>query len=345
MLTLAAYSLDLPSYACARLRLIAPALSLRGRVELRWGAASNGRDYAIDPTAMDGADAVVFQRYFPMKETWPLVEKALGSGIPVLYEMDDNFLAVPPQHPMRERLTPAEPYARELLARASLVTVSCAELARAMAGHARNVAVLPNFLEERLWLGADQGMGGPDGKAEGAPVRVVYAGTPSHARDMEIIAPALRRVKQRFGDGVELVFLGCAPPDVEGRVLPFSEDYAAYARALAQVAPDIGLAPLEDIPFNRCKSAVKWLEYSILGAAGIYANLPPYSPVRHGETGLKAGADPRLWEDALSRLVADHALRRELGRRARAEVLARWGLRSGAEAYFKVWKEAARAGT
>jgi len=342
MLTLAAYSLDLPSYACARLRLIAPALTLRGRIDLRWGAASNGRDYAIDPSVMNGADAVVFQRYFPMKETWPLVEQVLASAVPVIYEMDDNFLNVPSEHPMKARLDPVEPYARELLSRASLVTVSCAELARAVSGLAKSVAVLPNYLEERLWLCAPRER---EEVAIAAPVRVVFAGTPSHARDVERIAPALRRVKERCGSGVELVFLGCSPPEgLEARELPFSEDYAAYARALKNLAPDIGLAPLEDTPFNRCKSAVKWLEYSALGAAGVYADLAPYAPVRHGETGLKAGADPDQWEDALMRLVEDKALRRGMGERARAEVLAHWGLRAGAEGYFKVWQEAARAG-
>lgn len=342
MLTLAAYSLDLPSYACARLRLIAPALTLRGRIDLRWGAASNGRDYAIDPSVMNGADAVVFQRYFPMKETWPLVEQVLGSGMPVIYEMDDNFLAVPSGHPMKARLDPVEPYARELLSRASLVTVSCAELARAVSGQAKRVAVLPNYLEERLWLCAPRER---DEAAISAPVRVVFAGTPSHAGDVGSIAPALRRVKERCGSGVDLVFLGCPPPEgLEARELPFCEDYAAYARALKNLAPDIGLAPLEDTPFNRCKSAVKWLEYSALGAAGVYADLAPYAPVCHGETGLKAGADPDQWEDALMRLVEDKALRRDMGERAKAEVLAHWGLRAGAEGYFKVWQEAARAG-
>ena len=122
MLTIAVYSLDLPSYACAQLRLLGPAAVLRRQVELRWAATSDGRDYAIDASAMDAADVVVFQRYFPMEATWPLVERALGSGRPVIYEMDDNFLAVPRDHPMHQRLEPGKPLAGELLARAALVT-------------------------------------------------------------------------------------------------------------------------------------------------------------------------------------------------------------------------------
>lgn len=338
MLTIAAYSLDLPAYACARLRLLGPASVLRGRVDTRWGAVSDGRDYAIDSSAMAGADAIIFQRYFPMEGTWPLVEQALGSGRPVVYDVDDNFLAVPQDHPMRERLSPIEPFARELLARAALVTVSTVELKRAFAGLARKVEVLPNFLDERLWSGRAARSG------ESGPVRIVFAGTPSHGRDLEVVVPALAAVKERFGDAVEIVFMGCAPPGIDAAAIAFNEDYAGYAAALAALAPDIGLAPLADNAFNRCKSAVKWLEYSALGAAGIYADLPPYAPVRHGETGLKAGCAPNDWERALVRLVEDAPFRRTLGRRAAAEVFGRWGLAAGAEGYFKVWKQVAHAG-
>ena len=349
MLTLAAYSLDLPAYACARLRLLGPASALRGRVDMHWGAVSDGKDYAIDSSAMDGADVIVFQRYFPMEGTWPLVEQALGTGKPVVYDLDDNFLAVPQDHPMRQRLAPVEPFVKELLARAALVTVSTVELKRALAGLARKVEVLPNFLDERLWRrraprpSEETGPPGTDTGKSG-PVRIVFAGTPSHGRDLELIVPALAAVKERFGDGVEIVFMGCAPSGLDATVMAFNQDYAGYAAALAELAPDIGLAPLADNAFNRCKSAVKWLEYSALGAAGIYADLPPYAPVRHGETGLRAGSDPTEWERALFRLVEDAPLRRALGSRAAAEVSGRWGLAAGAEAYFTVWKRVANAG-
>jgi glycosyltransferase involved in cell wall biosynthesis len=338
MLTIAAYSLDLPAYACARLRLLGPASALRGQVEMRWAAVSDGKDYAIDSSAMAGADIIIFQRYFPMKETWPIVEQALSSGRSVVYDVDDNFLAVPKGHPMRERLAPVEPFARELLARADLVTVSTPELKRAFAGVARKVEVLPNFLEERLWSGQT-----PNGSIS-HPVRIVFAGTPTHGRDMEIVLPALSAIKGRFGSAVAITFMGCSLPGIDAAVIPFNEDYAGYAAALKELAPDIGLAPLEDNSFNRCKSAVKWLEYSALGAAGVYSDLPPYMPVRHGETGLKAGRDPGDWERALIRLVEDAQLRKTLGRQASAVVRGRWGLAAGAEGYFKVWKQVAHAG-
>lgn len=335
MLVIAAFSLDLPAYACARYRITGPASRLGGRVALRWAARSDGRDYAIDASAMDGADLILFQRHFPMEATWPLVERALASGTPVIYETDDDFLHVPPGHPMAERLAPGARYVAELAARADLVTVSTRELARSLSQAAREVRVLPNRLDERLW-------GALPAARPGGPVRIAYAGTPSRSGDFEAVAPALARLKARHGNAVETLFLGFDPgPALADRALPFREDYAAYARELRALAPDIALAPLADTAFNRCKSAAKWLEYSAAGAAGIFSDAPAYAPVRHGVTGLKAAAEGE-WEDALEQLVGDDSLRRSLAGAARAEVLGRWGLAKGAEAFYAAWRSAAR---
>ena len=358
MLTVAVYSLDLPTYACAELRLLGPARALAGEVTLRWAVTHSSGDYALDAQALDGADIVVFQRYFPMEATWPLVEKALGSGLPVVYETDDDFLHVPADHPMFTRLGPVRPYARELVRRAALVTVSTRELARGMGGAARKVAVLPNGLDGVLWALGDGGPGpaglrapaeaacAPQGLEAGKerPVRIVFAGTASHGRDLDLVAPAIRAVAGRFGAAVEFIFFGQAPQDVPGRCVAFEEDYASYARALTGLAPDIALAPLEDTPFNRAKSAVKWLEYSAAGAAGVYSHLPAYELVSHGRTGLVAGPDWREWEQAIAGLVEDAVLRRSLAEAARREVCSRWRLDRLARRFLAVWREAADMG-
>lgn len=335
MLVIAAYSLELPAYACARYRVLGPASRLRGRVELRWGAASDGRDYAIDASAMDGADLILFQRYFPSRATWPLVERALSSGLPVIYETDDDFLHVPPDHPMAARLAPGAPHVAELAARASLVTVSTPALARSFRDTARAVRVLPNRLDERLWPVR------PGGERSPGPLRVAYAGTPGRGGDFAEAAAALARVKARHAQALEVVFLGFDPGgDLADRVLPFREDYAPYARELAALAPDIALAPLADTAFNRCKSAVKWLEYSAAGAAGIFSDAPAYQAVRHGVTGLKASG-AQGWEEALEALIRDEPLRLGLARAAQAEVFSGWGLDRGAEQFHAAWRGAA----
>ncbi|WP_459933245.1 glycosyltransferase family protein [Fundidesulfovibrio butyratiphilus] len=340
-LTLAAYTLELPWYACARLRLSGPLGVLTGLVRPRMGARTDGVQYALSADVLPGADVVLFQRYFPMERTWPLVDLALSSGAAVVYDLDDNFLAVPQDHPMAEALAPVRPWAEKLLRLADLVTVSTPELAEAVAPLCRRVRVLPNLVDPGLWRRSARA---PQREPNEA-AHVVFAGTPSHRGDLEALAPALSRLQAHFGPRMVLTLMGCDAPELSARRVPFEPDYAAYARALAGLGPDIGLAPLSDSAFNRCKSAVKWLEYSALGAAGVYADLPPYAPVENGRTGVKVGAAPALWEEALAGLLEDAVSRRRLGRQARAEVFGRHRLDSGAAAYLEAWREAVRMKT
>lgn len=342
-ITLAVYSLELGHYACARLRFLDPARVLRGRLRLVWGARSDGANYAVDPSAMDAADVVVFQRTFPMRDTWPLVERALASGKPVVYDVDDHFQALPPGHPMAQALAPVIPFCRELSLRAHALCVSTPELARIFSHVPGRVRVVRNLVDDTLFAAPRPG---PD--HAGRPVRIVYAGSPTHTDDLERIAPALLRVATRLGDAVRLVFFGCAPADpglaARSEVMAFADDYAAYARALCGLAPDIGLAPLCDTPFNRAKSNIKALEYAACGAAGVYADLPPYRDPDGGPPpfGPLAGDDPAVWEKTILRLATDAGLRRKVAHRARGLAVAGYGLSRHAEIYLRFYEGVVR---
>ena len=124
-----------------------------------------------------------------------------------------------------------------------------------------------------------------------------------------------------------------------GRVIPFDDSYASFLKTLGKVHFDIGLAPLADNVFNRCKSNIKWLEYSAYARAGVYADLEPYrDSVKHGNTGMLAGDDPQAWFNALEYLITHPAERKAMGRAARKEAFARFGLSKGAQLYLDVFK-------
>jgi glycosyltransferase involved in cell wall biosynthesis len=80
---------------------------------------------------------------------------------------------------------------------------------------------------------------------------------------------------------------------------------------------DIALSPLKDTPFNQCKSDIKFLDYSAIGAAGIYSRVPAYeSSVRHLETGWLAENEVDAWVEALERLLSDDGLRIQIAQNA-----------------------------
>ena len=97
---------------------------------------------------------------------------------------------------------------------------------------------------------------------------------------------------------------------------------------------------LKTSPFNRCKSNIKWLEYSACGIAGIYADLPPYNTtIEHGTTGLLAGSNPDQWFSAIDLLIKNPELRRSIAANARRSVLSEYTLKTGAPRWLEVYRQ------
>ncbi len=99
-------------------------------------------------------------------------------------------------------------------------------------------------------------------------------------------------------------------------VIPFSfiETYPA-----AMTNGDIGIAPASDDPFFECKSDLRFLEYAMVGIAGVYHPLI-YKDVVDGETGLLA-SNQEEYAAQLERLVVDEELRKTISKNAREHVL------------------------
>jgi len=337
-LTIAYYGFDDPAAACARLRVFEPARALSPAVRLLPGVVPSGPGHAVTTDVLAAADLVLIQRFFPGPRTASILAAVFASGIPVVYDTDDDFTAVPADHPFFPHMAERAPHIRDTARRAALVTVSTPVLAAVFAPQAATVRVVPNCLPETLWR--------PAAPPDRTIAAVGFAATPSHAPDLARLETALARLAKSKGFSGRFVFYGCppAPGAFPGAtILPFAPDYAAYAARLPRLGLAIGLAPLADTAFNRAKSAVKWQEYAAVGAAGVYADLAPYrSVVEDGQTGLLVGPAPGDWAEAVSRLVADAPLRRRLALNAREALDRSHWLTTGAAAYLDAWQSAAR---
>jgi glycosyltransferase involved in cell wall biosynthesis len=80
---------------------------------------------------------------------------------------------------------------------------------------------------------------------------------------------------------------------------------------------DIAISPLQNTPFNNCKSDIKFLDYASIGTAGIYSQSPVYSSVvRSQHNGWLAENSSEAWEEALETLIQDTALRLKIAQNA-----------------------------
>ncbi len=125
-----------------------------------------------------------------------------------------------------------------------------------------NVMVFPNQIAELGPIKERQGIGG----------RVcIFYGAQNRENDWAPIMPAINRIIGEFGDRIafsvvhDRAFYDALESGKHDKEFyPFCE-YSQYRRLIQRC--DIALLPLEDTPFNRCKSDVKFLECAAEGVA------------------------------------------------------------------------------
>ena len=343
-LRVAVYSFDEPGHACADIRLFAPLKHLEGEVEFRWGVTRKENTFLIDPDGLSWADLVILQRFFPEERTVSFVDRVLRSGVPVLYELDDLLLDVPSTNSNGIYAARCAPYIVKLIRSCAGVTVSTRSLAEEILPYHPGVHVLPNLLDDDLWLAERDGEEGSRGSDRDDRLVIGYTGTPTHHADLEPVEKALDVIADRYKEKVKFLFMGCATdrmlrlPGVSA--IGFQPSYREYAKVLRRSRIDIAIAPLADNRFNRCKSNIKWLEYSACGIPGVYPDLPPYrSSIRHGRTGLLVGTRAECWVDAIERLIRNPADRVAIADEARLEIRKEYTLSATAHRYLDVYRE------
>jgi glycosyltransferase involved in cell wall biosynthesis len=284
-------------------------------------------------------DAVVLCRLAwwggrPRRQAEATLEGWRRRGLRVLFECDDDLITpfvVEQQlgrvnaEKTRSQLDADRKAVQWLLRRVDGVTVSTQHLAstvRRFTG--APVEVVPNAIDAEWFAGVQAGAGRT---VPGPTVGWVGGNRPDS--DLEAMAVAWGRIAERF-PAVTFVVMGHHPPVIAEHVPPERlvrvpwmdpKDYP-----LGLVGIDIGCCPLEDRPFNRCKTPIKALEYGLSGAAVVASPTVYRFCVRHGETGLLAST-ANEWEAMLALLLEREGDRRELAANLKGEVLARWALK------------------
>ena len=267
------------------------------------------------------ADIVVTQRYAvpDIATADALVRHCRTHGMTLLYDLDDDLRHVPREHPDAALLRPRARLVSRMVRDADAVWASTGPLARTLADLRRDVRVVANGLDERLWTPP------PRPPPRQGPIRILFMGTATHDADFALVEPALARIKAVFGEHVAIDLLGVTsrgdmPPWVHRVGLPVNatNSYPGFVNWITQMHWDIGIAPLADTGFNRCKSSLKTLDYGALGLPVLASDRDAYrGTLADGPGGWLVADDAGAWFVALARLVRDAPLRRRLADGAR----------------------------
>jgi glycosyltransferase involved in cell wall biosynthesis len=123
-------------------------------------------------------------------------------------------------------------------------------------------------------------------------LRIGWAASDSHLVEGKLVAEIITKLKAKRQD-FQFVVMGNIEKfrqvaqtwDIEWH--PFTELFA-YPSKLASLELDIGLCPLEDVSFNRSKSALKWSEYSALKIPSVCSDIEPYQVITDRHNGILA---------------------------------------------------------
>lgn len=198
-----------------------------------------------------------------------------------------------------------------------------------------NVAVLPNVIDPTFF---------PSGvEMVKRGVRIGWQGGASHYEDLYLVHEAIKNILLKnpsakfiyFGDiRFKGLFKDCPQDQVEYH--PWV-NHSTYPYKMALMNLDIALCPLVDNVFNRNKSAIKWMEYSLVGAATIASDIPPYSEViNSGMTGLLVKEDEKSWIENIQLLIDNKKYREQLASNSRINVIEN----HSAEKSAHLWLEA-----
>lgn len=234
--------------------------------------------------------------------------------------VDDDYWHIPEWNPAVDTI-PKPEYLQELIDNSEKVLCSTEPLMKLVGPKA---VLAPNLVDAELFPEIHPRVNDP--------VRVLWAGSIHHEKDLDQIVPCLDL-------DLEFLFFGYLPNAVSdyapimntnlGMKVPKKKygkrvghidpvPLKKYWNQLVSINADIGVIPLEENQFNESKSAIKYFEYAMAGICTLASDFGPYKIIRPYNNGCKSSEG--YWAEDLQELIDSKVLRERLANNARKYV-------------------------
>jgi glycosyltransferase involved in cell wall biosynthesis len=213
-----------------------------------------------------------------------------------------------------------------LIAMSDMVWAGNEYLADYARGFNDRVHVVPTTIDTDSYVPCDR-----DDAAR--PVCLGWTGSVSTIKHFELAVPALRRIRERFGDRVTFKVIG----DGAYRNVPLGIRGTPWS-ARTEVADiceiDVGMMPLPDDPWARGKCGLKALQFMAMEIPVVTSPVGVNTAiVDDGVNGALAATEDE-WFERLAALVESAEMRRSLGHAARRTVVERYSVASQRDTYL-----------
>ena len=276
-------------------------------------------------------DVVVVQRILPFLDE--LREKCEKYGIKLVYETDDDLLGVEENSPSYEYVNRVSKSIMDFIDASDVITVTTPTLASKF--DENKVVIIPNYYVDSVLDIKD------NIKTEGK-LKLGFYGTLTHSKDLFLIKNVILKLKEKYDFDFEVIGGFNAEDNVDEdwfnsiQLPPNNMDFEKFMKWLpGAIDWDIAIVPLEDSPFNQCKSELKFIELAVLGLPGVYSDMCVYNTVvNDGVNGFLASNEDE-WIEKIEKLILDKDLRKTFRDNALNKVLADYGV----ENRVKIWED------
>jgi len=262
------------------------------------------------------ADILVCQRHVfsNLADADRLIEHCHKHRIRLVYDLDDDLVNIPDNHPEVNHLRKLAPVVIKLLRAADVVWVATPALARRITEIRSDAIIVPNALDDRIWKTVK------DGRTENK-IRILYMGTATHDEELTFLAPVALELSQRYGNRVRFEVVGVTTkilPTGFDRRLPDTDlanlSYPGFVEWFVRQKWDIAVSPLIDGTFNQCKSAIKLMDYAAIRVPVVASKHSEYEAAFGDNEGVVLlENEPAIWIETLGDLIERSERRLELG--------------------------------
>lgn len=212
--------------------------------------------------------------------------KRLNPTKRVIYEIDDDLLNIPEWNFAYGYYHDNRPYIEKILRLVDGIICSTNELKKLLSPYNSRIYVSQNHLPKFIWGDVHSNTVGELDKFQKR--RILYAGSHNHfdtkGGSKGDFSPDLVDFVKKTTDKYQWIFVGGIPTELKGNDDILHHEWKAvieYPAFLKWLRPDITLAPLDDIQFNKSKSNIKLLESAALGVPCLASNIEPYQGSPH----------------------------------------------------------------
>jgi len=327
---------------------VARFLARTKKYDCRVRGLTMGNSGGVSSDDLEWADIVVMQMTYSPE----FITACKKAGCKIVYEIDDLMQNVGKKHyaynDMNWWRTFLTYYA---IWKSDTVTVTNQKLKDTYKWFQPNIHVLPNYIDLPTW---DKEYLPNTSKT----IRLGWIGGNSHVEDLEFIRPVLKRILDKYPN-VKFICTGMGGTpspdpwvkfnygesifdDLPSEQYEYSLGYPmdVFPSKIPALRLDLAIAPVVQSKFSECKTPCKALEYGLNKIPGVYSNFlyKRHNAVLDGVTGYLVDNVEDDWFDALCKLIDNEAERREMGERARLNIIENFSFEAHASEWEEIYK-------